>query len=194
MRIRNALAAIATVLLVPALPARAVSADEEEVWNLLKSGGQVVLMRHATTTPGTGDPPGMRLDDCATQRNLTDEGRRHARAIGEAVRAHHVEFDRILSSPMCRCQETARLAFGRVDETQSVTNARGGDPEMPRQVREMRALASEKRRGGNVLLVSHGTTIANVAGINTEPGEMVVVTPQGDGRFALRGRLKVPAP
>ena len=58
----------------------------EALWAKLEAGGQVVLMRHAVTTPGVGDPPGMRLDDCATQRNLTDEGRRHARRTGEAFR------------------------------------------------------------------------------------------------------------
>jgi broad specificity phosphatase PhoE len=190
-----ALVTIAASLLVLGDRALAASPEEDELWSLLKGGGQVVLMRHTVTTPGVGDPPGMRIDDCATQRNLTDEGRRHARAIGEAVRSHGVQFDRIQSSPMCRCLETARLAFGRVDESQPVSNPRGGSEEMPRQVREMRALATERRRGsGNVVLVSHGTTIANVTGITPEPGEMLVVTPQGEGNFALRGRLRFASP
>ncbi|HEY4998022.1 MAG TPA: histidine phosphatase family protein [Usitatibacter sp.] len=167
---------------------------EEEVWNLLKSGGQVVLMRHAVTTPGVGDPPGMRVEDCATQRNLTDEGRRHAKAIGEVIRARGVEFERVLSSPMCRCLETARLAFGRVDATQSAVNPRAGIEDRPRQAREMRNLATQKRHGGNVVLVSHGTTIAAVTGMDTEPGEMLVITPHGDGHFEVRGRLKPAGP
>jgi phosphohistidine phosphatase SixA len=172
--------------------AMAAASDDEATWNLLKSGGQVVLMRHAVTTPGVGDPPGMRVEDCATQRNLTDEGRGDAKVIGEVVRAHGVQFERVISSPMCRCLETARLAFGRVDSTGSVANPRGGVPEKPLEVREMRSLATEKRRGGgNVILVSHGSTIAAVTGINTEPGEMLVITPQGDGHFELRGRLKI---
>jgi broad specificity phosphatase PhoE len=169
--------------------APAVSANEE-LWALLKEGGLVVLMRHAVTTPGVGDPPGMKVDDCSTQRNLTDEGRRHAKAIGEAWRAHGIQPDRVMSSPMCRCMETARLAFGRVDESQPVTNARL-EPEMARQVREMRAVAGEKRRGV-VVLVSHGTTIAAVTGIAPEPGEMIIVSPRGDGKFELRGRIAVP--
>ena len=55
---------------------------DETLWSLLKKGGQVVLMRHAVTTPGVGDPPGFRLDDCSTQRNLTDAGRRDAQRVG----------------------------------------------------------------------------------------------------------------
>ena len=43
-------------------------------------------MRHSEA-PGFGDPPGYRLDDCATQRNLVDSGRAHARRTGEAFRA-----------------------------------------------------------------------------------------------------------
>jgi broad specificity phosphatase PhoE len=166
------------------------STDDEEVWNLLKSGGQVVLMRHAVTPPGVGDPPGMRVDDCSTQRNLTDEGRRHAKAIGEVIRARGIQFERVLSSPMCRCLETARLAFGRAEIVNATVNPRAGIEDKPREVREMRALATEKHRGGNAILVSHGTTITGVTGLNVEPGEMIVVTPQGDGHFELRGRLK----
>jgi hypothetical protein len=72
------LLAIATVLF--ALPAPAPGS--ETLWSLLRSGGQVVLLRHALTTPGVGDPAGFRLDDCATQRNLSETGRRDARRIG----------------------------------------------------------------------------------------------------------------
>lgn len=194
MKIPSAIATVAASLLL-AHGALAASPEEAEVWSLLRVGGQVALLRHTVTPPGVGDPPGMRIDDCSTQRNLTDEGRRDAKAAGEAVRAHGVQFERVMSSPMCRCLETARLAFGRVDETQPVSNPRGGSEEMPRQVREMRALATEKRRGsGNVVLVSHGTTIAIVTGITPEPGEMLVVTPQGEGNFQLRGRLKLVRP
>src|SRR5499433_3012887 len=55
------------------------AAADEALWELMRGGGQVVFMRHAVTTPGVGDPAGFRLDDCATQRNLTDAGRDDAR-------------------------------------------------------------------------------------------------------------------
>ena len=192
-RLAGVVVAIAAILTGCATGARAAANDP--LWETLKGGGQVILMRHTVTTPGIGDPPGMRIDSCATQRNLTDEGRRHAKQIGEAVRARGVTIDRVLSSPMCRCLETARLAFGRVDETPPVGNASArSEVEMPRQVREMRALAGEKRRGGNAVLVSHGTTIQAVTGLTLEPGEMVIVTPQGDGHFELKGKLMAVPP
>lgn len=169
-------------------------ANNEHLWSLLKDRGVVVLMRPAVTTPGVGDPPGMRIGDCASQRNLTDEGRRQAKAIGEVLRARSVSFERVLSSPTCRCLDTAQLAFGRVDDMSTVTNQRGGHEEMPRQVREMRALVGERRRGGNVVLVSDGTNIAAVTGITPEHGEMLVIVPQGDGKFEVRGRLMIQTP
>ena len=168
--------------LAAALPANAQ--DEAALLPLLKSGGQVVLMRHTTTMPGVGDPPGMSLSDCATQRNLTDEGRAEARAIGERLKGAGIAFDTVVASPLCRCKDTAQLAFGRVDDVLPGTT-RG-----EREVREMRAFASEKRRG-NAVLVSHGTTIHNALGIETAPGEMVVVTAFGEGRYEIRGKLRL---
>src|SRR5439155_6307768 len=46
--------------------------------------GSCRLIRHAVTTPGVGDPAGFRLDDCATQRYLTDAGRADAKRAREA--------------------------------------------------------------------------------------------------------------
>src|SRR5688572_13223171 len=105
------------------MPGAAVASDDP--WALLKGGGQVILMRHAITTPGVGDPPGMRLDNCSTQRNLTDDGRRHAREAGDALRARGVPVDRVVSSPWCRCIETARLAFGKAETSAALGNLYG---------------------------------------------------------------------
>jgi broad specificity phosphatase PhoE len=167
----------------------APAAANEDAWALLKTGGQVVLLRHAITTPGVGDPPGMRLDDCGTQRNLTETGRADSRRVGEAFRARNVPVDRVLSSPWCRCLETARLAFDAAETWQPLSNLFGRAEAREEQVREMRALAGERRSGGNLVLVSHGSTILALTGVNLDTAEMVVVTPQGDGRFAVAGRL-----
>jgi len=99
-----------------------------------------------------------------------------------------VQFDRVVSSPMCRCLDTGKLAFGRVDETQHAGNPRAGTEDQVKLVRDIRTLAAEKHRG-NVVVISHARTISAVTEINTEPGEMVVVTPEGDGKFAVRGHL-----
>lgn len=161
----------------------------DALWDLLRGGGQVVVMRHATTTPGTGDPPGFRLDDCATQRNLTDGGRGEARRVGAAFRAHGIAVAGVRSSRWCRCLETARLAFGRVEPwppLDSIFEDRSGEPE---QTRAVRAVAGERPDGGNLILVTHGANILALTGILPAPGEFVVLTPEGGGRFHVAGRL-----
>lgn len=185
---------VAALVALACLPALADPAADAKLWQLLDDGGQVVLMRHTLTTPGVGDPPGMRVDDCSTQRNLTEQGQRHAKAIGEAIRAHHVSFDHVYASPMCRCVDTAALAFGRVEKLNAAANPNAGVEDSARQVREMRALLGEKRRGGNVVLVSHSSTISAVTSISPKEGEMLVITPQGDGSYELRGRLMAAPP
>jgi broad specificity phosphatase PhoE len=167
------------------------AAASEALWTRLKAGGQVVLMRHAVTTPGVGDPPGMRLDDCGTQRNLSDEGRRHAERIGNAFRSRGIPVREVQSSPWCRCIETARLAFGAAQVHASLGNLFGRPEQREPQIAALKKELLEVKHEGNLLLISHGSTIHALTGISPGTGEMVVVTPQGGGRFALAGRLEV---
>ena len=181
----RALAALALIVL--ACGARAADGD---AWTLLQRGGQVVLMRHALTTPGAGDPPGMRLEDCSTQRNLSDEGRGHARAVGVALREYKVPVDRVLTSPWCRCIETARLVFGEgAQVSRALDNLFGRHDNEARQVAALRELVGEWRGKGNLFLVSHGSTIVALTGISPATSEMVIVTPREGGSFAVAGRL-----
>jgi broad specificity phosphatase PhoE len=150
----------------------------EALWAQLEAGGQVILIRHTITTPGAGDPPGMRLDDCGTQRNLTEEGRAHARRIGEEFRRRKIPVERVLSSPWCRCLETARLAFAKAEVSTALNNLYGRYGNRERQIEEMKKLISAKRKG-NVILVSHGSTILALTGVSPGTGGMVVVSADG---------------
>lgn len=135
----------------------------------------------------------MVLADCASQRNLSEAGCEQAAASGAAWRAQHVPLERLISSPWCHCVDTARIAFGRAPETSpALGNLFGrGDPR-GRQVAQMKALV-ERPAGGNRVLVSHGSTIQALTGVCLAPAEMLVVTPQGGGRFTVAGRLPAPA-
>jgi broad specificity phosphatase PhoE len=186
---RRVLALLALLVTIATLPSSTAAADPEQLWTLLGRGGQVILIRHAITTPGVGDPPGFRLEDCATQRNLTDEGRQHARRVGETFRARRIPVDRVMTSPWCRCVETARLAFGAAEPWAALGNLFGRSEAAAEQARQMRPVLGERRTGGNLVLVSHGSTISAVTGINPDTSELVVVTPQGSGRFTVAGRL-----
>jgi phosphohistidine phosphatase SixA len=180
--------ALGLAVLLLALPSMAWA--DEPLWTLLKGGRQVVLVRHGLTTPGVGDPPGFRLEDCATQRNLNDEGRRESRRLGEEFRTRGIPVARVLSSPWCRCVETARLAFGGSETWTPLSNLFGRPENREAQVRQMRARMSEPPQGGNLILVTHGSTIAASTGVNPDTAEMVVVTPLGQEGFTVAGRLR----
>ena len=160
---------------------------DDELWDILKRGGQVVLIRHTITDPGVGDPPGMKLEDCATQRNLSDEGRAHARRIGEAVRRRQIPVGRVLSSPWCRCVETAQIALGKAEVAEPLSNLFGRYEKREAQVKGMRQLIKAEK--ANLILVSHGSTISALTGISPGTGEMVILTPKEEGGFSLRGRI-----
>jgi phosphohistidine phosphatase SixA len=170
----------------------AAIADEAALWKLVRGGGQVLFVRHATTTSGVGDPEGFRVDDCATQRNLSAEGRAEARRVGEAVKKNRVPVERVVSSPWCRCIDTARLAFGRVDEQwTALNNLFGRRPNAAAQVEAMRPRIAAWRGKGNLVLVSHGSTALALTGIAPRQGEILVLTPRGNG-FVVAGSLLPP--
>jgi broad specificity phosphatase PhoE len=177
-------AALALSLLAPA-----PLAADEALWALLRGGGQTVLMRHATTTPGVGDPSGFRPGDCPTQRNLTEAGREEARRVGAAFRSHDVPVGRVLSSHWCRCLETARLAFGRAEPWEPLDSIFEDRAREPERTRAVRLVVGERPAEGNLVLVTHGANVLALTGISPVPGELVVLTPAAGGTFRIAGRL-----
>jgi broad specificity phosphatase PhoE len=194
--LRLGLATLALAALVLAYSvARADSpsdpAAQAKLWALLQGGGQVVLMRHGVTYPETGEAPGARVGDCATQRNLSAAGKAEARQVGAAFRAHQVPVGEVRSSRWCRCLDTARLAFGRVEPWPELEFAGWDDtPEKRRRERALRDLAGTRPARGNTILVSHGFVIGPLVGASPATAEFFVLTPQPDGSFRLAGSLK----
>lgn len=163
---------------------------DTELWQKLQSGGYVVLLRHGLTEPGVGDPPGFKLGDCKTERALNAEGRAESKRLGEAFRRRKIPVAQVLSSEWCRCKDTAELAFGRYEVWPPLNNLFGRHENAAAQRSAVLERASRFRGGGNLILVSHGSTIVQVAGINPAMGEMVVMKPAGAGQLELVGRLK----
>jgi phosphohistidine phosphatase SixA len=179
------------LLLSPAVSAAAEDATPEESWETLRRGGNVVLMRHAVA-PGGGDPPGFRLDDCATQRNLSDEGRDQARSIGEAFRVQRVAVDRVLTSQWCRCRETAELlALAPVEEYPVLNSFYSDRSTAEAQIEALRRFVAEADFRNNIVLVTHQVNITGLTGVFPASGEMVIVRPDGQEGFELIGRLKL---
>jgi len=181
----------ATALLLSLLAATAHADDA--LWAQLAKGGNLILMRHGLTTPGVGDPPGFKVSDCTTQRNLVDEGRAEAKRAGAAVKARNVRVLEVRTSPWCRCVETARIAFATEPVVDTMLSNLFTDPQnREAQVAAFRKFAATRPAGGNVALVTHGATIAAFTGINPGTAEMVIVSPDGKGGFSVAGRLPVP--
>lgn len=164
----------------------------EDAWALLRMPGHAVFMRHSEAPGGVGDPPGFRLDECATQRNLSEDGRAHARRTGEAFRKNGVAFDRVLTSPWCRCRETALLAMGREAEPmEALSNLVGRQQHAPGQVDALKAYLASLDGSTRVLFITHGIVINALTGISPASGEMVIVTPGQGGAPVVAGRLRV---
>ena len=123
------------------------------------------------------------VDDCANQRNLTDRGRDHARAIGEAFRALRIPIGPVLASPLCRTAETATLAFGRVERSAAVIETGPDAPGAPDRFSALRDLLSTTPPNGtNVVIVGHAYRYYSlVGGQYLEEGEAAIVRPDGGG-------------
>ena len=157
-------------------------------WSALRDGA-IVLFRHANA-PGGGDPPGFRLGDCSTQRNLDDTGRSQARRIGEAFRARGIRVGAVLSSQWCRTRDTATLAFGAAVQEDTRFNSFFQTPEQsdPQSAAARRVLT--QWQGPGVLIVStHQVNITALTGIVPASGEGVVLRAQG-GELQVLGRVR----
>ena len=170
-------------------------ADDAALLRELRAGA-VLLMRHTQTTPGVGDPPGWRLEQCQGQRNLDASGIAHARRIGQWFAASKLQPTAVRNSPWCRTRDTATLAFGRHDDWAALSNIFEDRSSADAQAAAVKQYVQALKPGELVVLVSHGITVNHIVGggIALAPGESVVVR-AGDGAAApLRviGRLVGP--
>ena len=86
-----------------------------QAWNLAQEGNKILFIRHSLA-PGGGDPPGFKINDCKTQRNLNRTGINQSKKIGKLFKKNKVSVDQVLSSQWCRCKDTAKYAFGNFKE------------------------------------------------------------------------------
>ena len=170
----------------------AAPALAEEGLALLRRPFHHAIMRHARA-PGVGDPAAFTLGDCATQRNLDEEGRRQARRVGDAYRAAGIGVETVLSSEWCRCMETAALlGLGSVQALPALNSV----------FRQSRAVGAEQSRAvaavlaglpGDrpAVLVSHQVNIDALVGRITASGETVILVVR-DGRVEPVGAFSTP--
>jgi len=154
----------------------------------LDEGGKIIFIRHAYA-PGSGDPDNFNLNDCSTQRNLSEEGREQAKLIGKFFKENHIKVDKVLSSEWCRCKETAKIAF-RNFSTNSFLNSFYNPlfaKNRNKQLKELNNYIETLKTNGNLILVTHYVLISEVLNYNPSSGEIVV----SDKNFNVIGNVQI---
>jgi len=165
-----------------------------QVWadgrNILKDAikevdANVVFLRHAMA-PGFGDPDNFSLLDCSTQRNLNENGRKQARAIGFSINKSGVRFNEIISSDWCRCKETAELLnIGTWQTFLGLNSFFQAYAERAFTLREL-DLKLKKLKNGVTLMITHQVVITAVTGISVTSGEMVAYNSVSEAKKVFR--------
>ncbi len=186
-RLRIAIGSLALLWGGISLASQAI-ASEQAAWAALRQGA-IVLFRHADA-PGTGDPPGFRLDDCATQRNLDARGRDQAAKVGERFQREQIVVSTVLSSAWCRAFDTAILAFpGQVRREPSLNSFFDDRSQKAAQTNAAKAILVGWRGPGALVAVTHQVNIEALTGIAPAPGEGVVLKSERD-ELEVIGRIR----
>ena len=166
-----------------------IKADlNENLLNQLQDGKKLIFIRHAYA-PGSGDPKNFNLNDCSTQRNLSEEGRKQAQHIGEFFKKNKIKIDKVLSSEWCRCKDTAKIAFKNFS-TNSFLNsfyspkyAKNKD----KQIKKLKEYIQSFKSNKNLILVTHYVLISEILNYGPSSGEIVV----SDKNFNIIGRVEI---
>jgi phosphohistidine phosphatase SixA len=166
----------------------------ERLWSILrqsKGNSHAILFRHAIA-PGGGDPPQFQLNDCSTQRNLSEEGRKQAAKIGQELKRRKIPIAKVLSSQWCRCLETARLMeLGEVQAYPPLNSFFSDRSRTDEQTAQLRSfLLKNHQETGVMILVTHQVNITALTDIFPQSGEGVVVRVDRDKpTIEVLGRL-----
>ncbi len=168
------------------------SANELLIWDQLQGKepkGYVLLFRHSLA-PGAGDPANFKLNDCSTQRNLSAEGRKEAKEIGEWLQRREVKIARVESSRWCRAKETAQLLnIGKVKLNRNLDSLfREADAtKHPQTLKVRQQIINHRNKTGLLVLVGHYVNIAALTGVGVDSGEGVLVRADGKGVIKVVG-------
>jgi len=191
------IALLALIILAPTIYPQSAQARDLRVWDQLKGSnptGYVLLIRHALA-PGVGDPENFQVNDCTTQRNLSDEGRQDAKEIGQWLTKQKVKILRVESSRWCRAKETAQLLnIGKVvlnknldslfEETDLLTH--------PQTVNIKKRIVNHRNTRGLLVFVGHFVNFQAVAGVSLDSGEGVLLRANSKGEIKVSGYTPSP--
>ena len=182
--------AVAAVLAVIAMTATA-----SELADKLKLPNHALLMRHALA-PGIGDPTGYSLADCSTQRNLDAQGRQQAIRTGQWLKRQGVQMAMVLTSPWCRCKDTADLlGYGQTEVEPAIGSffeASQEAADYTQRLQKRLAQLGPTKGDKALILVTHHVNILDYMGSHVGSGEMVLV--QFDAQGKLISTKRYPSP
>tara|TARA_B100000214_G_scaffold357635_1_gene317472 strand:+ start:673 stop:1230 length:558 start_codon:yes stop_codon:yes gene_type:complete len=166
-----------------------IKADlNENLMNQLEEGGKLIFIRHAYA-PGSGDPDNFNLNDCSTQRNLSEDGKKQAQLIGVFFKENKIKIDKILSSEWCRCKETAFIAFEDF-ETKDFLNSFYSikfAKNKKTQVKNLKKYVNKWNNKKNLILVTHYVVISEVLNYAPGSGEIII----SDKDFNKIGNIEI---
>ena len=146
-------------------------------WGPAKDGDKIILIRHAKA-PGFGDPPGFKINDCETQRNLSKKGIEQSEKIGKLFKKNKIKIDQVLSSQWCRCKDTAKYAFKNYKEFSALNSTfqTPYDKNANKQIKELRDYIQKwNGNGSNLVLVTHYVIISAITDVAPRSGEIVII-------------------
>jgi len=166
-----------------------IKADlNKKLINQLKDGKKIIFIRHAYA-PGNGDPNNFNLNDCSTQRNLSENGKNQAKYIGIFFTKNKIKIDKVLSSEWCRCKETAKIAF-KDYSTNNFLNSFYSPKyaqNKKKQIKELKEYVNEFESNENLVFVTHYVLISEVLNYAPSSGEIVV----SDKNFNIIGTIEI---
>lgn len=166
--------------------------NDSDVWQALKSPGTIVVLRHSQS-PKTIDPALAKIDSCAAERNLDEQGRSQAKAVGEAFKAHAISVGTVFSSPACRTRDTGILAFDEVENWEALKGSKADESLLAARMAEIKDKLQTIHEDKPIVLVTHGSVVYELVGKNLAMGEFAVLLPDANNSYTVVGSVLVPA-
>jgi phosphohistidine phosphatase SixA len=148
---------------------------DKDILASLKEGNKLIFIRHAYA-PGGGDPDNFDINDCNTQRNLSESGRQQAKNISNFFIENQINFKKVYSSEWCRCKETAKIAFGDF-KTKNFLNSFFSQKfakNRKKQMNDLNNFVDNYKDDGNLVFVTHYVVISEALNYAPSSGEIVV--------------------
>tara|TARA_Y100000996_G_C22403837_1_gene594245 strand:+ start:117 stop:674 length:558 start_codon:yes stop_codon:yes gene_type:complete len=166
-----------------------IKADsKKQILDNLKKGGNIIFIRHAYA-PGGGDPDNFDINDCSTQRNLNEVGKKQSKKIGNFFERNKIPIDLVISSEWCRCKETASIAFKKF-ETKDFLNSFYSEKFSKNkkiQIKNLKSYIDNWSSNKNIVLVTHYVVIFETVKYTPDSGEIVI----SDKNFIKKGNIKI---